>query len=86
MPYLPPRGPADQGAFTRPEGKAHPIPVALHLTDDALCRIQAGLDKPSGNSQGGVQFPTGGIARERLGETDVSLGDSRSGVTPGPTV
>jgi len=33
-------------------------------------------------SQGGVQFPTGGIARERLPTGRVS----RSGEIPGPTV
>jgi hypothetical protein len=37
-------------------------------------------------SQGGVQFPTGGIARERLVYSNERPRVSRSGVTPGPTV
>jgi hypothetical protein len=39
-----------------------------------------------GRSQGGAQFPTGGIARERLVVSCETPWVSRSGVTPGPTV
>jgi hypothetical protein len=38
------------------------------------------------NSQGGAQFPTGGIARERFYNSLELFEVSRSGVTPGPTV
>ena len=60
----------DHGAATHRKGARAPY---TH-PQDATYRVL--------RSQGGVQFPTGGIARERLSQGRVS----RSGETPGPTV
>jgi hypothetical protein len=52
----------------------------------ALCDHCRSIFGCSGNSQGGVRFPTGGIARERSRNSCELLDVSRSGETPGPTV